>query len=893
MSTPPNNGSSELEIQEWRDSLRDVVDLSGREQVQRILSSIEEEAQKSGIQREFALNTPYINTIAPSEEAPFPGSREIERRIKSIVRWNAMAMVVRANRNLSGIGGHISTFASAATLYEIGYNHFFRGKSDSHPGDLVYFQGHASPGIYSRAFIEGRLTEQNLLNFRRELRDGPGQGLSSYPHPWLMPDFWQFPTVSMGLGPINAIYQARYARYLENRGLKERTDQKIWAFLGDGECDEPETLGCIDVAGREKLDNLIFVVNCNLQRLDGPVRGNGKIVQELEGAFRGADWNVIKVLWGGSWDPLIEADDDGVLVKRFNEVLDGEMQKYVVSDGKYAREHFFGKDPKLAKMVEHLTDDELLTLKRGGHDPDKVYAAYKQASETVGRPTVILAQTVKGYGLGEAGEGRNIAHNQKTANEKELMEFRTRFGIPISDNDVNNVPFYRPPEDSVEMQYIRERRAALGGEVPSRKVQITSTFEMPAKKHFEIFDNGSGTSEVSTTMAWVRLIGSLLKDKSMGKFITPIVPDESRTFGMDGLFAQVGIYAHEGQKYEPVDRANLQYYRESQDGQILQEGINEAGALASFTAAGTAYANYGVNMVPFYIYYSMFGFQRVGDGIWCAGDSRVKGFLIGGTAGRTTLNGEGLQHEDGHSHLVASTITNCRAYDPAYAYELSVIIEEGIKQMYIENEEVFYYITTMNEDYIMPPMPKQKGVREGIMKGLYLFQEGKGRGKAKVNLFGSGTILNEVVKAQEILADKYGIKTDVYSVTSYVELQRDVRNVDRTNLLNPGKKAKKSYLQEMFSDKDQTFVASSDYVRSLPESLRHHLPGNMIALGTDGYGRSESRPMLRDFFEVDHRFVTLAAITSLVREGKADKKLIAKVIKDFDIDPAKPNPLTD
>ena len=886
------NGVTELEIQEWRDAFDDVLALSGEDQAKRILHVVEEEAQKAGIERDFVLNTPYINTIQPEHEPPFPGSREIERRIKSIVRWNAMAMVVRGNRNLDGIGGHISTFASSATLYEIGFNHFFRGRTDSHPGDLIYFQGHASPGPYSRAFLEGRLTEQHLLNFRRELRDGPGQGLSSYPHPWLMPDFWQFPTVSMGLGPINAIYHARFVRYMENRGIKSPSDQKIWAFLGDGECDEPETLGCIDVAGREHLDNLIFVVNCNLQRLDGPVRGNGKIVQELESTFRGNHWNVIKVLWGSNWDPLIEADEGGHLIQRFNEVVDGELQKLSVSSGDYIREKFFGTHPELLKLVENMTDDELTHLKRGGHDPEKVYAAYKRATEwNNGQPTVILAQTVKGYGLGEAGEGRNIAHNLKKANEDELREFRTRFGIPISDEQLDDVPFYKPPEDSAEMNYIRERRAALGGHQPARNVQITSGFGMPEKKHFEIFNTGSGDNEVSTTMAWVRLIGSLLKDKNIGPYIVPIVPDESRTFGMDGLFAQVGIYAHEGQKYEPVDAGALQYYKESQDGQILQEGINEAGAMASFTAAGTAYANHGIDMVPFYIYYSMFGFQRVGDLIWCAGDSRCKGFLIGGTAGRTTLNGEGLQHEDGHSHLVASTITNCRAYDPAYAYELAIIIEEGIREMYIEGREAFYYITVMNENYVQPPKPKD--CREGVMKGLYLFKAGKGRSKAKVNLFGSGTILNEAIHAQELLEKRYKIKADVYSVTSYVELQRDVRKVDRWNLLNPTRKPRQSHVQSLFSDPRQVFVAASDYVRSLPESIRHHLPGPMIALGTDGYGRSESRPALRDFFEVDHRFIVLAALTELVRQGEAEKRVLSKAIKDLEIDPNKPNPLTD
>jgi len=889
-----SNGHDTIELQEWRDSLNDVMRISGPDQVRRIIREVDNASQSLGIQREIPLNTPYINTIGPNDEAPFPGSREIERRIKSIVRWNAMAMVVRANKNHKGIGGHISTFASAATLYEIGYNHFFRGRTENHPGDLIYFQGHASPGIYSRAFLEGRLTEQDLTNFRREL--APGGGLSSYPHPWLMPDFWQFPTVSMGLGPISAIYQARFIRYLENRGLKERTDQQVWGFLGDGECDEPETLGCIDVAGREELDNITFVVNCNLQRLDGPVRGNGKIANELEATFRAAGWNVIKVLWASNWDPLIENDHDGHLLSRFNNVVDGALQKYILADGAYVREKFFGTSPELAAMVAHMSDDELTTLKRGGHDPEKVYAAYKAATDHKGQPTVILAQTVKGYGLGEAGEGRNMTHNQKALNQAELREFRTRFGIPISDEDLDDAPFYRPPEDSVEMQYVRERRASLGGHVPARKVQLHVPFSMPKDGIFDEFEKGTGEKEASTTMVWVRLIGKLLKDKAMGKFIVPIVPDESRTFGMDGLFSAVGIYAHDGQKYEPVDSHLLQYYKESKDGQILQEGINEAGAMASFTAAGAAYSNHGLPMVPFYIYYSMFGFQRVGDAIWCAGDTRCKGFLCGGTAGRTTLNGEGLQHEDGHSHLVASTIINCKPYDPAYAFELAIIIEEGLKEMYVEEKEVFYYVTMMNEEYVQPPIPasnakEKKVIRDGILKGIYKFKAGGGRGNVKANLWGSGTILNEVVKAQEILATKYKVKTDVYSVTSYPLLHRDAQTTRRFNLLNPGKKKKKSIIETMFSDPKQATIASSDYVKYLPDGLSRELPGPYLGLGTDGYGRSESRANLRDFFEVDHRYVVLATLSQLAEIGEVDKKLPAKALKDLKIDPNKLDPL--
>lgn len=891
-----SNGSSsglppdELEIQEWRESLNDVLRISGPEQVKRIIRELDNATQGHGITRDFALNTPYLNTIAPQDEHPFPGSREIERRIKSIVRWNAMAMVVRANKNLDGIGGHISTYASSATLYEIGFNHFFRGRTDNQPGDFVYFQGHASPGIYSRAFVEGRLSEQQLLNFRRDLAPGEG-GLSSYPHPWLMPDFWQFPTVSMGLGPINSVYHARFCRYLENRGLKEANDQQVWAFLGDGECDEVETLGCIDLAGREGLDNLNFVINCNLQRLDGPVRGNGKIVNELEAAFRAAKWNVIKVMWGGNWDPLIQADADGVLTERFNGVVDGELQKYVVSGGAYIREHFFGKDPRLAAMVEHMSDDELTTLKRGGHDPEKVYAAYKAATEHKGQPTVILAQTVKGYGLGEAGEGRNMTHNQKKLNQDELREFRTRFGIPISDKDVADAPFYRPPEDSVEMQYLRERRAALGGHVPSRTVKLNVPFEMPKVDVFDEFYKGTGDKPASTTMAWVRMIGKLLKDKNMGKFIVPIVPDESRTFGMEGLFAAVGIYSYTGQLYEPVDRDQLQYYKEAKDGQILQEGINEAGALADFTAAGTAYANHGLPMVPFYIYYSMFGFQRVGDLIWAAGDSRCKGFLIGGTAGRTTLNGEGLQHEDGHSHLISSTVMNLRSYDPAFAFELAVLIERGLQEMYVENKDVFYYITVMNENYLQPPMPEGDDIKQGIIDGLYKFKAGAGRGKAKANLFGSGTIMNCVLEAQQVLADDYGVKADVWSVTSYTELHRNVQEARRTNLLNPGKKPVQDLLQSTFTDPKQVFVASSDYVKMLPDAISGSLPGPYMGLGTDGYGRSEGRAELRDFFEVDHRYVVLSTLTLLANQGEVDAKLPAKALKAMKLDPNKLNPL--
>src|SRR5215204_3543845 len=751
-----------LETREWLDSLDDVLKSGGPARVGSLLRELGIHAQKSGVRLPFTANTPYINTINADEQVPYPGSREIERRIKSIVRWNAMAMVVRANKVEDGIGGHISTFASSATLYEVGYNHFFRGRDNDNEGDIIYFQGHGSPGVYSRAFLEGRITQEQLINFRREF--AAGGGLSSYPHPWLMPEFWEVPTVSMGLGPIMAIYQARFNRYLEDRGLKPKTDAKVWAFLGDGETDEPESLGAITLASREKLDNLIFVINCNLQRLDGPVRGNGQIIQELEAAFRGAGWNVIKVMWGRDWDSLLAADRDGLLANRMGEIVDGQYQKYAVETGAYFREHFFGTDPRLLEMVKHLSDDQLKRLRLGGHDPLKVYNAYKAAVEHKGAPTVILARTIKGYGLGEAGEGKNVTHQQKKMNEGDLRSFRTRFGIPISDEEIAEAPFYKPAEDSPELQYIRERRKALGGPVPQRSVRV-EPLKVPLDGVFEEFYKGTEGRKASTTMVFVRMLSKLLREKEIGDLIVPIVPDEARTFGMEALFRAVGIYSHVGQRYEPVDMDTLLYYKEAKDGQILEEGITEAGSLSSFIAAGTAYANHGVNTIPFFIYYSMFGFQRVGDLIWAAADSRTRGFLLGGTAGRTTLAGEGLQHQDGNSLVYSLAYPNCLSYDPAYAYELAVIIQDGIKRMYQDQESVFYYLTVMNETYEMPPMPE--GSREGILKGMYKLRSAKKKaGQLKAQLLGSGAILNEAVKAQQILAERYQVAADVWSVTS-------------------------------------------------------------------------------------------------------------------------------
>jgi pyruvate dehydrogenase E1 component len=891
---PKDNAELEaLEQREWLESLDYVIQQGDRGRVQRLLATLRHHSRMSGVALPFTAVTAYVNTIQPSEETPLPGSQEIERRIKSLIRWNAMAMVVRANRVSDGIGGHISTYASAATLYEVGFNHFFRGKGRDGDGDVIYFQGHASPGIYARAFLEGRLSQEKLENFRRELR--PGGGLSSYPHPWLMQDFWEFPTVSMGLGPIMSIYQARFNRYLEDRNLTKTSDRKVWAFLGDGETDEPEALGAISLAAREKLDNLIWVINCNLQRLDGPVRGNGQIIQELEANFRGAGWNVVKVLWGSDWDPLLAKDHDGLLAKRMGEVVDGQYQKYAVESGAYLREHFFGADPRLLEMVKHMSDDQLKRLRLGGHDPVKVYNAFKRAVETKGQPTVILARTIKGYGMGEAGEGKNVTHQQKKMNEADLRLFRTRFGIPVSDEQIAETPFYRPAEDSPELQYIRERRKSLGGWVPQRSVRV-EPLKVPLDGVFEEFYKGTEARKASTTMVFVRMLSKLLREKEIGELIVPIVPDEARTFGMEALFRAVGIYSHVGQKYEPVDMDTLLYYKEAKDGQILEEGITEAGSLSSFIAAGTAYATHGVNAIPFFIYYSMFGFQRVGDLIWAAADSRTRGFLLGGTSGRTTLAGEGLQHQDGNSLVYSLCYPNCLSYDPAYAYELGVIIQDGIKRMYQDQESVFYYLTVMNEQYEHPAMPK--GSREGILKGMYKLKaapdaagESKkdAKGKLKAQLFGSGAILNEVVKAQGLL-QKYGVAADVWSVTSYTELYRDGHACERWNMLHPTETPKVPYVTQCLKDAPGVFVAASDYCKVLPDSIDRWAPRRIRSLGTDGFGRSEDRAALREFFEVDARFVTVATLSELLKEGQIDAKVVAQAIKDLGIRPDKPNP---
>jgi len=883
---PQDNSELEaLEQREWRESLDYVIQQGDRGRVQRLLTSLRDHARVAGVGLPFTAVTPYINTIRAEEETPLPGSQEIERRIKSLVRWNAMAMVVRANRASDGIGGHISTYASAATLYEVGFNHFFRGRGNDGGGDIVYFQGHASPGIYARAFLEGRMSVEKLHNFRREL--GQGGGLSSYPHPWLMPDFWEYPTVSMGLGPIMSIYQARFNRYLEDRGLKKTSNAKVWAFLGDGETDEPESLGAISLAAREKLDNLIFVINCNLQRLDGPVRGNGQIIQELEAIFRGAGWNVIKVIWGCDWDHLLASDHDGLLVKRMGEIVDGQYQKYAVEDGAYMREHFFGVDPRLLDMVKHLSDEQLKRLRLGGHDPVKVYNAFKAAVETTGQPTVVLARTIKGYGLGEAGEGKNITHQQKKLNESDLRVFRTRFGIPISDEEIADAPFYRPADDSTELQYLRERRKALGGYVPSRSVRV-EPLHAPIDALFEEFSKGTEGRKASTTMVFVRILAKLLRDKEIGELIVPIIPDEARTFGMESLFRAIGIYSHVGQKYEPVDMDTLLYYKEAQNGQILEEGITEAGSMSSFIAAGSAYATHGVNTIPFFIYYSMFGFQRVGDLIWAAGDTRVRGFMVGATAGRTTLAGEGLQHQDGHSHVLSLPVPNCISYDPAYAYEMAVIIQDGIRRMYRDQESIFYYLTVMNEQYVMPAMPT--GVRDGILKGMYRLQPASNpKAKLRAQLFGSGAILNEVVQAAGLL-EKYGVSADVWSVTSYQELYRDGHACDRWNMLHPGDKLRVPYVAECLKDAPGVLVAASDYLKVLPDAIDQWMPRRMRSLGTDGFGRSEDRQRLRDFFEVDARFVALATLAELAKDGQLDQKVVAQAIKDFGINPEKPNP---
>ena len=873
------------ETSEWLEALDGVVEEDGPERASYLLDRLTGRAALYGATRPIKLTTPYVNTIPVEEEVPYPGNREIERRIKSLIRWNAMAMVVRANKHDPGIGGHISTFASLATLAEVGHNHFFHARYDNQPGDFVYFQGHASPGTYARAFLEGRITQQHLENFRHELREHPG--LSSYPHPWLMPDFWQFPTVSMGLGPINAIYQARFMRYLEHREIIPVTPRKIWAFVGDGETDEPETLGSITLASREHLDNLIFVVNCNLQRLDGPVRGNGQIITELEAAFRGAGWNVIKVLWGSNWDALLARDTTGLLIKRMGEAVDGEYQSFKARDGAYVRKEFFGKYPELLKLVEHMTDEQVFALRRGGHDPLKVYNAYKRAVEHTGSPTVILAKTIKGYGLGEAGEGRNVTHQQKKLTDEEMVYFRKRFEIPIPEEMVHATSFYKPAEDSPEIKYVHERRDAMGGSLPARKVQKI-TLEVPPLEALAESLAGSNGREVSTTMAFVRVLTLLLKDKNIGKYIVPIVPDEARTFGMESLFRQYGIYASRGQLYTPVDSANFLFYREAYNGQILEEGITEAGSMASFTAAGTSYATYGVPMIPFFAYYSMFGFQRIGDLIWAFADARGKGFLMGGTGGRTTLAGEGLQHQDGHSLMHSSTVPTCHSYDPAYAYEIAVIIQDGIRRMYQEMEDRFYYLMMYNENYAQPKMAD--GIQDGILRGLYRFQPADG-GKAQVHLFGSGPILNEALRAQKILAEKYQVRSDVWSATSYNELRRDALEGERWNRLHPAEPERKPYLVQALEGTEGPIIASTDYMKAVADQIAPWAPGRLVSLGTDGFGRSENREHLRRHFENGAEAIAAAALARLARDGWFDKGRAQQAVTELGLNPDSPDPV--
>ncbi|HMD70933.1 MAG TPA: pyruvate dehydrogenase (acetyl-transferring), homodimeric type [Bryobacteraceae bacterium] len=867
------------ETAEWSEALDQVLEVEGPDRAAFLLEKLTEKARASGAELPVHLNTPYINTIRLEDEAPYPGDRAMERRIKSLIRWNAMAMVVRQNKYDAGIGGHISTYASLATLLEVGFNHFFHASYGDLPGDLVYFQGHASPGVYARAFLEGRLNEQHLKNFRHELRAEPG--LSSYPHPWLMPDFWNFPTVSMGIGPLNAIYQARFMRYLENRGAIAPSPRKVWAFLGDGEMDEPESMGSITLASREKLDNLIFVINCNLQRLDGPVRGNGKVIQELEAAFRGAGWNVIKLIWGADWDALLARDATGLLQRRMGEVVDGEYQTYVTRDGAYIRQHFFGKYPELLDLVSHLSDDELFRLRRGGHDPGKVYNAYKVAVETTGQPTLILAHTIKGYGMGEAGEGRNITHQQKKLNEQEMLHFRSRFDIPIPEATAHDASFYRPPADSPEMAYLHERRRQLGGYMPTRKAP-PSRIEAPPLDYFKESLEGSSGREVSSTMAFVRVLTLLLKHPQLGRRIVPIIPDEGRTFGMESLFRQFGIYASQGQLYKPHDAEMFLYYKESRDGQILEEGITEAGSMASFAAAGSAYTNYGVEMIPFFIYYSMFGFQRVGDLIWAFGDARGKGFLCGGTAGRTTLSGEGLQHQDGHSLLHASTVPTCAAYDPAYAYEIAIIVQDGIRRMYQLGEDRFYYLTLYNENYPMPPMPADLDP-EGVLRGIYRVRAAD-EGQAVVQLFGSGPILNEALRAQQILAEKFQVFSDVWSVTSYNELRREALEVERWNRLHPGQPERTPYVAEALRGAAGPIVAASDYMKVVAGQIAPWLPGRMETLGTDGFGRSDNREYLRRHFEVNAESIAAAALSRLARDGKFDAARATAAFAELGID---------
>ena len=871
------------ETREWLESIDSVLGQHGPERAHYLLNQMIDFARRSGAYLPYSPNTAYLNTISTGRQPEYPGDRSLERRIEAYIRWNAMAMVVQANRENSEYGGHISSYASSATLYEVGFNHFWRAPTDSHGGDMVFMQGHSAPGIYSRAYLEGRLAEGDLNRFRKEVGGG---GLSSYPHPWLMPDFWQFPTVSMGLGPMMAIYQARFMRYLEHRGLIEPSDRKVWCFLGDGEMDEPESMGAITMPVREGLDNLVFVVNCNLQRLDGPVRGNGKIIQELEAAFGGAGWNVNKVIWGSRWDPLLAKDREGVLRRLMEESVDGEYQSYKSKDGGYVREHFFGKYPETKEMVANMSDDEVWHLNRGGHDPHKVYAAYENAINHKGQPTIILAKTVKGYGMGSAGEGLNTAHQQKKLDIEALKEFRDRFNIPVSDKDIGELPYCKPAADSPEIEYLQERRRSLGGYLPQRR-HNPAPLTVPPLEIFRTQLDGTGEREASTTMALVRMLTALTRDKQIGKHIVPIVPDEARTFGMEGMFRQIGIYSSKGQLYTPEDADQLMFYREDKKGQILEEGINEAGAFCSWLASGTSYSNHNIQTVPFYIYYSMFGFQRIGDFIWAGGDLQSRGFLIGGTAGRTTLAGEGLQHQDGHSLVNASTVPNCVSYDPTYAYELAVIVQDGLRRMIGNQENIFYYITTMNENYVHPPMPN--GVEDGILKGMYLLQVG-GQGQVRAQLMGSGTILREVIGAADLLDRDFGVPSDIWSVTSFNELRRNALETERWNHLHPEVEAKKSYLEQCLADRPGPYIAATDYMKIIADQIRGWVPGSYVTLGTDGYGRSDCRAALRDHFEVDRRYITVTALKALADDGVLDQKTVAQAINKYGIDPDKPDP---
>ena len=873
------------ETQEWIDSLNSVIDTEGSERAHFLIEMMIDQARRSGSNLPYNATTAYVNTIPAHLQQRHPGDPDMERRIRALIRWNAVMTVLRANTKSPGVGGHIASFQSAATLYDVGFNHFFRAANKDFGGDLVYFQGHSSPGVYARAYLEGRINEDQLNNFRMESK---GNGLSSYPHPWLMPDFWQFPTVSMGLGPIMGIYQARYLKYLHDRGIADTSDRKVWVFCGDGEMDEPESLGAISLASRENLDNLIFVVNCNLQRLDGPVRGNGKIIQELESDFRGSGWNVLKVVWGSYWDPLFAMDKDGFLKKRMEECIDGEYQNFKAKGGAYTREHFFGKYPELKEMVSAMSDSEIWRLNRGGHDPHKVYAAYAAASSHKGQPSVVLAKTVKGYGMGDAGEGQNITHQQKSMDVEALKVFRTRFDLPISDEEVENLSFYKPPTDSPEIQYMEERRKNLGGYLPIRK-QKGNSLKIPSLSNFSNVLTTTGNREISTTMAFVRILSTLVRDDEIGKYVVPIVPDEARTFGMEGMFRQLGIYSSIGQLYEPQDSDQVMFYKEQKDGQILEEGINEAGSFSSWIAAATSYSNTGIQTIPFYIFYSMFGFQRIGDLAWAAGDSRARGFLLGATAGRTTLNGEGLQHEDGHSHLISATIPNCISYDPCFAYELAVIIQNGLERMIQNQEDIYYYITLMNENYQHPDMPKN--IEKNIVQGIYQFSESKFKGPT-VQLMGSGVILREVIEAAKLLETEWGISADIYSVTSFTELRREALDIERWNMLNPDKKDRISIIQETISDQESPIIASTDYMKSYAEQISNFLPNKFISLGTDGFGRSDSREALRNFFEVDRYFIIIASLKALVDSKKINKDLLSKAIKKYKINGNKANPVS-